>query len=52
MVSSINNGFVMQMWVCDDQMDSHDIDGGTREMSMWEEMQRECYKMCRGTCLD
>jgi hypothetical protein len=51
MVSSIDNYFVTQMWFHDNQMDSHDIGGGTRGMSQWEEMQRECYKICRGTCL-
>jgi hypothetical protein len=51
MVSSIDNYFVAQMWVHDDQMDSHDIVRGTGEMSQWEEMQIECFKMCRGTCL-
>jgi hypothetical protein len=41
MESSINNGFVVQMWVHDDQMDSHDIGGGDGEMIIWEDMQRE-----------
>jgi hypothetical protein len=40
MVSSIDNHFVTQMWVRDDHMDSHDIDGGTGDMCQWEEMQR------------
>jgi hypothetical protein len=38
MGSTINNSFFMQMWVLDGQMDSHDIDRGTEEMSMWGEM--------------
>jgi hypothetical protein len=47
MVSSIENYFVTQMWFHDDQMDYHDIDSGTKEMGWREDMQIECYKMCR-----
>jgi hypothetical protein len=52
MVSSINNYFIVQMWIHDDQMDSHDIDEGSREMRMCEDMWREFYQMFKGTYLD
>jgi hypothetical protein len=42
MVSSINNYFFTQMWFCENQMDSHNIDEGTGEISMWEESATRC----------